>query len=387
MPKIARSTTPHAQSLRALRGTARSVLRGVGAAAALSAPAVWAQAPAPEVKSTVSDCSTIVDDALRLACYDRVAGRSAPVAPPVPSGRTPEVVAQPEPAPGASPAAAPAGSGLRPSFLSKYWELDEADKRGTFNFTGYRPNFLLPLHVTSRLNLQPNSPTPGRQGQLGDYQRVEAKLQLSLRTKIAQSVLLPGADLWFGYTQQSLWQLYNRAQSAPFRNTDYEPEVMYVVPAPEPLQTLPFGWKWRYGMVSLAHQSNGQAVPLSRSWNRVYFAGGFERDDVSLIVRANRRLTESPDNDDNPDLTTFRGRGDIQLNWTPGKAAASLLWRTNFRDLNRGSLQFDWSYPVEPGSARALRYYVQIFSGYGETLLDYNFRQTSLGIGLTLFEF
>lgn len=356
----------------------------------MAAPA-GAQQPPAAAPTDLASCVALADDALRLACYDRQAGRPAAAAPAVPAGRTPDVMT-PSPPVASGEVAAVGGTGLRPpasapSFLSKYWELDDADKRGTFNFTGYRPNFLLPLHYTSRINNRPTSPTPNRDGQLRDYQRVEAKLQISLRTKLAQSVLLPGADLWFGYTQQSLWQLYNRDQSAPFRNTDYEPELMYVVPTPEPLSTLPWGWRWRYGMLALAHQSNGQAEPLSRSWNRVYLGAGFERGDVSVVLRANRRLSENADSDDNPDLTAYRGRGDISLNWAPGRATASLLWRTNFRNLNRGALQFDWTYPVEPGSSRALRYYVQVFSGYGETLLDYNFRQTSIGLGLTLFEF
>jgi phospholipase A1 len=30
---------------------------------------------------------------------------------------------------------------------------------------------------------------------------------------------------------------------------------------------------------------------------------------------------------------------------------------------------------------------VQAFRGYGETLTDYNFRQTSLGLGVTFLQF
>ena len=349
---------------------------------AMTCAAALAQGEAPP---TLADCAALTDDGLRLACYDRLAGRDAAVVPAVPAGRTPDVVSR--------PAAPIAGTGLQgpptpsPSFLSKYWELDEADKRGTFNFTGYRPNFLLPVHVTTRINTRPTSPAPGHSAELADYKKIEAKFQLSLRTKVAQSVLLPGADLWVGYTQQSLWQLYNKGDSAPFRSSDYEPEVMYVVPVPEGLRALPWGWQWRYGMVAFAHQSNGQTVPLSRSWNRFYAGAGFERDDVSITMRLNHRVSEDASDDDNPDLTSYRGRGDVTLNWTPGRATTALLWRTNFRDFKRGAVQLDWTYPVDPSSPRALRWYVQLFSGYGETLLDYNFRQTSLGLGLTLFEF
>ncbi|MCV4754179.1 phospholipase A, partial [Escherichia coli] len=80
-------------------------------------------------------------------------------------------------------------------------------------------------------------------------------------------------------------------------------------------------------------------------------------------------------------------RGDVALAWVPGRATASLRWRTNFKDLKRGSWQLDWTYPVDEAKPDGLRWYVQLFNGYGETLIDYNRRQTSIGAGLTLFEF
>jgi phospholipase A1 len=343
------------------------------------AATVHAQAPAPGL----ADCAAIADAAQRLACYDGLAGRPPSPVPPVPAGRTPDVMAVPEPSgPGISGPPTP-----HPSFLSKFWELDAGDKRGTFNFTGYRPNFLLPVHMTTHINERPESPSLGDGGRIGDFRKVEAKIQLSLRTKLAENLLLPGGDLWAGYTQQSLWQVYRPSESAPFRSTDYEPELMYVLPTPQRLRTLPGGWQWRYGIVALAHQSNGQAEPLSRSWNRLYVGGGLERDDVSLTVRYNRRFDEGASSDDNPDLMSYRGHTDWLLNWAPGRATATLQWRTSFRRLDRGSLQFDWTYPVLPDEPRALRWYLQFFTGYAETLLDYNFKQTSLGLGLTLFEF
>lgn len=355
---------------------------------------------------TMESCAAINIALQRLACYDSIAGRAPPagVSANAPSGlqATPSggVAAVPPTsaaaagaAINAAPAGQPAGSGLviaepqEQSTMSSFWELDDKDKRGTFKFLSYRPNYVLPVHYTNRINRTPTSPTPDRSGTLPDYRPIEMKMQISLRTKIAQGLLLPNADLWFAYTQQSLWQLWNKQESSPFRSTDYEPEAIYVLSVPKTLRGLPFGWQFRMLQAGIAHQSNGQTRPLSRSWNRVYAGAGFENGDVSVTVRALKRLSEDATQDDNPDITYYRGRGDVALNWTPGNATASLLWRTNFRSTNRGSLQFDWTYPVDSSKPKGLRWYAQVFTGYGETLLDYNFKQTSVGAGLSLFEF
>ena len=47
----------------------------------------------------------------------------------------------------------------------------------------------------------------------------------------------------------------------------------------------------------------------------------------------------------------------------------------------KGAAQFAWtSRPV----LGPLRVYVQLFSGYGESLIDYNWNQTTVGLGVTL---
>ncbi len=60
------------------------------------------------------------------------------------------------------------------------------------------------------------------------------------------------------------------------------------------------------------------------------------------------------------------------------------LWKTNFTR-NRGSLQLDWTMPVSRKDPKGLRWYAQVFTGYGESLIEYNFKQTSVGLGVTLF--
>jgi phospholipase A1/A2 len=340
--------------------------------------------PALSVPAAFEACARLRGDLDRLACYDTAAGR------PQSADRMPDEEARAVPAAPLDIARGVAGdsqgAGLMPiraaNNLSSFWELDNDRKRGTFQFIGYRPNFFLPVQVSSLINRTPTSPNPLNTPStpLPAYRGAEAKVQLSIRTKIAQGVVLPGADLWFTYTQQSFWQLYSTRLSAPFRSTDHEPELLYVVPTPA---SLPMGWSWRMGAFGVVHQSNGQALPLSRSWNRLVAMAGFERGELALTARLNQRLGEPSTTNDNPDLVDWRGRWDLMAIWTPGLATSSLQWRTNFD--RRGSLQLDWTFPVDSGNPGGLRWYAQVFSGYGESLLDYNVRKTSAGFGVTLF--
>lgn len=253
------------------------------------------------------------DDRLRLACYDNAYRR---------------LQASGEPA--AHVQVTASDSGRESSPMSKTWELGPNDKRNAFVVRTYLPNFLLPLHYTSSLNRSPRSPTHPASTNNPDYTPVEAKLQISLRAKIVENLFLPGADLWAAYTQHSLWQLWDSGDSSPFRSTDYQPELIYVIPVPERIGTLPMGWNLRMLQLGFAHQSNGQSDPLSRSWNRITLGAGLEHGEFSVNLRANQRV-KLQGNDDNPDLADYVGRGELNVAWSPGPTNLSLTWRSNFK--------------------------------------------------------
>lgn len=353
-----------------------------------------------------SACRQLSDDKQRLACYDQLFAAD-------PSAATADTPASPSLAPVSQqrPATDDTEQGLAEqalavlpptpgnitfstepvlevaTILDKYWELTPAEKRDLYVFRSYQASFFLPLHYSSNINRQPQSPVKQPAPNNDNYRQLESKLQISLRTKIASNLLWHNADLWFAYTQRSMWQLWNSQDSAPFRSTDYQPELIYVLPLAKRFGTLPGGWRVRMLQAGIAHQSNGQSDPLSRSWNKVSFGLALDKNEFGLNWRYHQRLPEQSADDDNPDLIDYIGSHELTATWLPGLATASLVWRNDFSHLSRGSWQLDMTYPFTSEKLDGLRWHLQLFSGYGETLLDYNQRQHSIGLGVMLFNF
>jgi len=265
--------------------------------------------------------------------------------------------------------------------MTERWELDTTATRGTFLLTPYRPIYVLAARFTSNVNEQPHSGnvSPDYVAPPGvDYDNFEMKFQLSFKTKIFQSFLWGQGDLWVAYTQKSFWQIYNTELSRPFREVNYEPELILNFPVKFKI----FGFKTRMIGVAFNHQSNGKSEPYSRSFNRVIFHAGFERREWSAYIRSWIRLPD--EKGDNPDISEYMGRGDLNVIYAKNGNILSLIgaFNMNFNEKARGSAEFSWSYPIKNN----LKGYLQITHGYGESLIDYNNLQTTVGIGVSLIE-
>jgi phospholipase A1 len=178
-------------------------------------------------------------------------------------------------------------------------------------------------------------------------------------------------DVWFGYTQNSFWQAANSKASSPFRETNYQPEVIAIAPLGIDLG----GVHLRHVGLGLVHQSNGQSGTLSRSWNRVYAQLGLEKDGLSATARVWKRVSET--DDDNADIVDYMGHGDLALAYRRNGHIYSSTMRYNFHT-DRGGLQAGWAFPL----AGNLKGYAQAFAGYGQSLIDYNYFQRSVGLGV-----
>lgn len=265
--------------------------------------------------------------------------------------------------------------------MSERWELDSKSNKGTFLITAYKPIYMLPARYTDHPNEQPISgnDNPDYVAPLGtDFNNIETKFQISFKTKLIHNIFWGHGDLWGAYTQISHWQLYNNKLSRPFREINYQPEILINFP----VKFNVFGFKARMIGMAFNHESNGKSNPYSRSWNRIIFHAGFERKDWSVYIRPWFRLRS--EKDDNPDIADFVGRGDVNVIYTKGSDVFSLIGshNLNFGTRMRGNLTFSWSHPIQGN----LKGYLQVSHGYGETLIDYNYRQTTVGIGVSLIE-
>ena len=196
-------------------------------------------------------CTLLQDNALRLACYDKIFAAQLP---PVNAIEAPAAAAKPQPDVVRSiqdsverkepalvfenegqfePSAELAEAAEAYTPLSRMYDLDANSSGGLLTVREHNPMYLMPAWYNSSPNRTPSSPTRGvtTAERFTDQKRMETKMQVSFKSKIAEDLFKSRADLWFGYTQKSDWQIYNQGnRSAPFRNTDYEPEIFITQP-------------------------------------------------------------------------------------------------------------------------------------------------------------
>ena len=267
--------------------------------------------------------------------------------------------------------------------LTDRWELDDDANRGRFLLRPYKPMYISFVDWTTSLNTSPHTPNPlntvgaGNASMANQGRHAETTFQISFKSKVAENLFGDNGDLWVGYTQRSMWQIYSQQLSRPFRETNYEPEVMAVFRTNYRLG----GWHGRLASVSLNHHSNGRSLPLSRSWNRIIFQAGLERERWTLLLRPWWRIPEDANDDDNPDISNFYGRGEAVAIYRHGGHEWALTVRHSLRlNPSRGSVGLEHAFPI----SSYLKAHINLFHGYGASLIDYNHRQTRIGIGVSL---
>ena len=201
---------------------------------------------------------------------------------------------------------------------------------------------------------------------------------MSLKAKILQDAFAKG-DVWVAFTQQAHWQMYNGSLSRPFRELNYEPELIFTYPTNFSAGNL----KLKMLGLSINHQSNGKEASYSRSWNRFILIALGKWERVTFNFQIWKRFTETAMEDDNPQIEDYIGRCRLTTIIPIGKTALSIAMRNNLNiKHNRAHIEASWVIPLN----RDLRLFLQASHGYGDSLIDYNYKQTVVGVGFTLID-
>jgi outer membrane phospholipase A len=222
---------------------------------------------------------------------------------------------------------------------------------------------------------------------VGGKDPVSARFQFSFRYRLfdEQGVVaetIPVASgAYFGFTQTSLWDL--QGESKPFRDSSFRPSLFYRWGLDDPDQrgslTLSGGYE---------HESNGKEDMPSRSIDTLFARADTRMrvDDSGTYVGIAPKVWTYLDREDNPDIARYRGHAELGLRIGRDDA---LLFSTLIRRGTEGKMgtQYDLSYPLRRSVFSGVGAFVhlQVFKGYGETLLEYDQNkeaQYRLGISL-----
>lgn len=219
----------------------------------------------------------------------------------------------------------------------------------------------------------------------GDKGGANARFQLSFKYRLftPDDPRKPGFldNLYFGYTQTSLWDLHDN--SVPFVDTTYNPSLFWHKDKLWQTQDQ----RWFTGLATgVEHKSNGKGGDDSRSLNDV-----FVQPELNHRFSNGSTLTFAPRvkayflDDQNADYASYLGRVDWKLRWAQDNGLVlDALYQQGHH--GRHAVQLEAAWPLQRTFLHMNGYlHVQFYQGYGETLLGYNMKaDPQVRIGLSL---
>jgi phospholipase A1/A2 len=222
----------------------------------------------------------------------------------------------------------------------------------------------------------------------GFTSRTQVKFQFSIKYELWPN--RSGHALYFAYTQKSLWDVY--AQSSPFRESNYNPELFYSFHHVRPGRTWR-GCRLVSEQFGIDHESNGESISRSRSWNRIFAAMS-----AACVSRREQFVSWTPKLwlpfglRENANIMDYVGYGELEVRY--GTAQHDRWYGTGELALTgrkgtgtHGSLLVEFAWRPGYGTfARGWRFtpylYAQYFTGQGETLLSYDRNAQAFRIGV-----
>ena len=246
-------------------------------------------------------------------------------------------------------------------------------KKGPNKLGPYKKNFILPVYYTdSPDNAFYQHENPNR----SSISNTEMKFQFSVKYPIFTNVFGERNRLYVAYTQLSYWQAYQ--DSAFFRESDYSPEIFLRFRHDDHYL---LGWKAKKTDIGFVHESNGMGGDLERGWNRIFISQKLSRNDWDISLMLWYRvsgLSRFGIHEYNPTITDYLGHGLLTLKRTQGNQIYSIELRNQINSgFSKGAEILTWSYRLKNN----ISVFIQGFSGYGQSLGEYDHYTNSIGIG------
>ena len=220
---------------------------------------------------------------------------------------------------------------------------------------------------------------------LGTYPGAEFQLSLKYKLFDLQDKWNPLAHAYVAYTQTSFWDLFSSDPS--FYDTSYKPSGFLYYP--DIFERKRFRFDLQGGA---EHESNGKGGAGERSLNTLYL-----QPTARVDLPAHLELTLQPRawvyfnlGSNNPDMADYRGYADLRaaLTWTSPTGGEKIQFATKLRIGNAGNhagLQFDLRFNLPPVLHFNPIIQLQYFTGYGQTLRQYNQHSSAFRAGLCLW--
>lgn len=246
----------------------------------------------------------------------------------------------------------------------------QAFKLSHYQIVYFEPSYVLPFYYTGTPAHSVYTDPAGRALTSGQtLMHSEFKAQFSFLLPLWPNINGSHYSLNAYYTQLMYWQVY--AKSQYFRDTNYEPSVFIS-------DNFLRNWQLSVGAV---HQSNGRGGTMERSWNRAYADLSFSGVHWVISLKPWFLIFQKESSDlHNPDIAKYLGYGRIVIAYKIGHDELSLMERNGIvSGFKRGGYELDYTFPI----TRYVTGMAQVFTGYGQSMLEYKHRTTSAGVGLS----
>jgi len=247
-----------------------------------------------------------------------------------------------------------------PVLLARYDETLE----NTF-FQPYKNNYIV---FGSMENDDGSAPFSGQSLDI----KFELGMKFTLFPQIDELKFL--SPVKFGYSQRSWWDISE--SSAPFKEHNYNPEIFWdfteALARPSNRTRLHI-----FDYVGMEHQSNGLDGTSSRSWDRVYGQRELRLSETWAWTLKYWNILNAGDFNDN--IQDYIGQAEITTHIDVNNWANINIKTTKGHETETINYQVDLIFPMSQWVNS--RFVLSYYNGYGEALISYNKKTTSLRAG------